>query len=126
MIIGERIKKVRQENNLTQTALAKGIGIRQNSLALLESGKRNPSDRTIIAICNYLYVNEDWLRTGIGQPYVVSGDSLGKKIEKARLCKEDMGLINAFIELPEEKRRVFRECMSALSIAGSSDNSHER
>lgn len=115
MTIGERIRQVRQENKLTQTALAEAIGIRQNSLALLEMGKRNPSDRTIIAICKYLYINPEWLKTGVGQPYLISGDSLGNKIERARLCDEDMELINAFIELPEEKRRVLRECLSALS-----------
>lgn len=114
MTIGERIKKVRQDNKLTQLALAESIGIRQNSLALLEMGRRNPSDRTVLAICNYLFVNEEWLRTGKGQTYVISSDSLTSKIEKARLCNEDMELINAFVELPEDKRRVFRECMLAL------------
>ncbi len=120
MTIGERIKKVRQENKFTQAVLAQNIGIKQNSLALLESGKRNPSDRTVIAICNFLFVNETWLRNGTGNTYVISSDSLANRIEKAKLCKEDMELIKAFIELPEDKRRIFRECLAALSNLCSS------
>ena len=67
MTIGERIKKVRKENDYTQQALADRIGIKQNSIALIESGKRNASDQVILAICREFNLNEEWLRTGDGE-----------------------------------------------------------
>ena len=72
MTIGERIKKVRKEKHLTQQKLAESIGISQNGIALLESGKRNPSDQTILSICRTLRVNETWLRTGEGKIFDIS------------------------------------------------------
>ena len=113
MTIGERIKKVRKDNKLTQEDLATSIGIRQNSLALLESGKRNPSDITIRSLCNKLHVNEDWLRHGTGDMYAQECP-LAELIEQADLCKEDVTLIRAYVKMPKEKRFIFRECLGEL------------
>ena len=61
-----RIKKVRRFFDLTQQAFAERIGLKQNSIALIESGKRNVSDQTLLAICREFGVSEIWLRTGEG------------------------------------------------------------
>lgn len=69
MTLGERIKKVRRSLDLTQQAFGQRIGIKQNSIALIESG-RNTSDQTIFAICREFNVDETWLRTGEGEMFV--------------------------------------------------------
>ena len=68
MSIGERIKEARKGKHLTQQGLADLIGIKQNSIALIESGKRNASDQVIRSVCRELNVSEDWLRYGKGDP----------------------------------------------------------
>lgn len=69
MTLGERIKKVRKELDLTQQAFGKKIGMKQNTIALIEGG-RNTSDQTIFAICREFSVDEHWLRTGEGEMFV--------------------------------------------------------
>lgn len=112
--IGERIKQVRKDNDLTQGALAESIGIKPNSLAMLEAGKRNPSDITIRALCKKLHVNEEWLRTGAGNIYAEKFSSLADLLEQADLGEEDVALIGAYVRMPEEKRRFFRQCIADL------------
>lgn len=67
--MNERIKRIRHELGLTQTEFAKRIGLKQNSMALIESGKRNTSTRAILSICREYGVNENWLRTGDGEMF---------------------------------------------------------
>lgn len=69
MTLGERIKKLRKELDLTQQEFADRIGIKRNSIAQVELG-RNTSDQTIISICREFNVNEAWLRTGEGEMFV--------------------------------------------------------
>lgn len=65
-----RIKKVRKALDLTQQEFGKRIDMKQNSIALIESGKRNISDYAIRMICREFNVNETWLRTGEGEMFV--------------------------------------------------------
>lgn len=62
--MNDRIKKLRKALDLTQREFAKRIGMKQNSIALIESGKRNISNQAILSICREYNVNEDWLREG--------------------------------------------------------------
>lgn len=61
-----RIKEVRKEAKLTQAAFAERINLTQNYVALIESGQREPSIRTVKDICREFNIQETWLRTGIG------------------------------------------------------------
>ena len=66
MTLGERIKKLRKEKDLTQQQFCNLIGFKQNSISLVESGKRNISDQAIKSICREFNISEAWLRTGEG------------------------------------------------------------
>lgn len=65
-----RIKQVRKEAKLTQQEFADSLGLKQNTVATYEMGRTAPSDRTIGDICRIYNVNEEWLRTGIGEMFV--------------------------------------------------------
>ena len=69
MTIGERIKKVRRSVDLTQQKFGERLGIKPNSVSLIESGDRNPSDQVILAICREFNIREEWLRNGGGNPF---------------------------------------------------------
>lgn len=62
----ERIKVIRQSLGLTQDEFASRIGISRSALSLLESGKNNPSERTVMLICREFGVNLDYLLHGAG------------------------------------------------------------
>lgn len=65
-----RIKYVRVERGLTQEQFAGKIGLTRNYVARIEIGERLPSDRTIKDICRIFNVDEVWLRTGAGEPFM--------------------------------------------------------
>lgn len=67
--IGSRVKVVRKALNLTTTKFGERIGIKNPSVSMIETGKSNPSDRTILSICREFNVNENWLRTGEGEMF---------------------------------------------------------
>lgn len=65
--IGDRIKEIRNDIGYTQEKFASELNLKQQTIAVFEIGKRNPSDRTISDICDKFGINEFWLRTGEGQ-----------------------------------------------------------
>ena len=108
MTLGERIKKIRKEKDLTQQALADQIGIKQNSVALIESGKRNASDQVILAICRECRVREEWLRSGSGEMFVPSPtselDALAARYPQ--MTHETYVFIEKLVSLPESAQNA--------------------
>jgi putative transcriptional regulator len=62
--VGQRIKQVRKSLGLTLDRLGQLIGISNQALSAIESGKANPSRQTLIGLARVLKndFNEDWLR----------------------------------------------------------------
>ena len=56
-IVGENIKRIRNERGFTQKELSKKIGTTQQNLAQYENGKRNPKIETIYKIADALEVD---------------------------------------------------------------------
>ena len=108
-VIGERIKELRKALRLTQAAFAERIGIRQNSVAVIEIGKNTPSDQTIAFICREFRVNEEWLRTGAGEMFVPTPASIVDELaEEYHLCPEAQAMVEKFITLdPAAQLAVF-------------------
>lgn len=67
--MNERIREIRKDAGLTLEKFGEKIGISASACSLLESGKTNPSNQTISAICRVFRVDEDWLRNGTGEKY---------------------------------------------------------
>lgn len=70
-IIAYNIKTVREEQKKSQDEFAKSLNLKRNSITLIETGKRNASDRTIKDICKTYKISEEWLRTGKGEMHRV-------------------------------------------------------
>ena len=65
--LGERIKKAREQKELTQEDLAKLINIKNRStLASWEINRREPDYATLNSIATVLGVSVEWLLTGNG------------------------------------------------------------
>ncbi len=56
-LLGTRLKRAREEVNLSQSAFAKALGLSSEYISLLESGKRTPSFETLLKIAGFLNKN---------------------------------------------------------------------
>ena len=67
--MNERVKILRKVLDLTQDEFSSKIGLSRNFIAQVETGAKNPSDRTVSDICREFKVNELWLRAGDGDMF---------------------------------------------------------
>lgn len=54
--MNEKMKQARSEKNLSQTELAKAIGVSRQTINMIESGSYNPTVALCIKICKALDV----------------------------------------------------------------------
>jgi transcriptional regulator with XRE-family HTH domain len=88
-MISIRLKQLRSEHNLTQTDLAKILGIAKTTLAAYEQEKSEPSIETLVKIADYFNVTTDYL---IGRSDGKTTD-LQKLYEKIGLSEDSIALL---------------------------------
>ena len=121
--MNERIKKVRKALDLTQQEFGERIGMKRNSIALIENG-RNTSDQTVFAICREFNVNEEWLRTGVGEMFRAAPTSaLDALAEEYGLSESAYVMVEKFINLkPDAQESIFDY---VLAVARSEEHTSE-
>lgn len=103
----DRIREVREHFGLSMEKFGSRIGIGKASISLLESGKNNPSVRTITLICREFGVNEQWLRTGEGEMFEQTRASVLDRLStEYDLSREQRSVIEAFLDLDPQERDV--------------------
>ena len=123
MTLGERIKKVRKDLDLTQQEFANRIGSTQNVLANYETGRRNPSSSVINNICKTFNVSEEWLRTGEGEKFNPKSSAAMEALARERgLTHSDFVLIEKFLSMKPESRLAVAEYMLEVAAALNSDD----
>lgn len=124
--MNERIKQIRLDFGLTQQKFAERIGLKQNSIALIESGKRNISDQALLSICREYGINEEWLRTGNGEMFSPEPeDELQALTKKYGLTAADRILIEKFVNLKAESRDAVLQFITDVAAALGSDGFYE-
>lgn len=68
MIFAERIKYMREDNDLKQKEIAAYLNITQQQYSLYESGKRQMPADTIAILCKYYDVSADYILGLIDEP----------------------------------------------------------
>lgn len=105
-MVNNNIRKLRKLLDLTQQAFAERIGIKQNSVALIESGKRNVSNPVLVTISREFGVRLEWLKTGEGEMFKPRDDSpIAQLAADYGLNENDVAAIESFLELSPEHRR---------------------
>lgn len=64
MTLGERIKMLRTQKDMSQADLAKKLEVSYQFVSLLESGKKGPSHETLLKLASFFNVTTDFLLTG--------------------------------------------------------------
>lgn len=93
--MNERIREIRKTFGLSLEAFGERIGISKTSVSRLEKNERNPSKQTIKLICKEFKINQNWLKSGIGEMFSNDQDiflddltelsSLGERIKELRM-----------------------------------------
>lgn len=68
--INDRIKFLREDNKLSQTAFANKLGVSRGVIQNIEDKNTTPKPVILQQICSQFKVDPDWLETGEGDPYI--------------------------------------------------------
>lgn len=115
--MNERIKKIRNDNHLTQERFAARLGVKRNTVATYEMGRSEPSDAVISLICREFFVNEEWLRHGIGEPYIENTHNDLTTKTAALLGRRDPmfeAIVEAYCDLDDNDREVLLKSLQNL------------
>lgn len=77
-LLSERIKMLRESNDLTQSELAKQLGLTRSSINAWEMGLSIPSTQYIVELSKLLNVSSDFI-LGIDNNAVISVEGLSNK-----------------------------------------------
>lgn len=115
--INGRIAKIVEESKLTKTAFAKKLNVSQQYISkITKTG--DPSDLFIGALCREFKVNENWLRTGDGDPYnkLPEALELGTYIGKILQSDDDFikNIIINYMKLDEDSKKIVRDFVKSL------------
>jgi transcriptional regulator with XRE-family HTH domain len=117
----DRIKKIRTDAGLNQTDFAKKLSISRSAVCKIESGENNPSEQTLKLIQADFSVNENWLRTGEGEPYMPPEDDRAGYISDLLEGKDDefcdmvVQVVKTYSDLDEKSKAVLREFAKKLA-----------
>ncbi|MBQ9860079.1 MAG: helix-turn-helix transcriptional regulator [Clostridia bacterium] len=59
--IGKLVRQLREDANLSQTALGSHLQMSQRKISYIENGQFEPSTEDIVAICRFFGVSADYL-----------------------------------------------------------------
>lgn len=122
--MNNRIKNFRKQLNMTQEEFSSRIGLSRNFIAQIETGAKNPSDRTISDICREFNISEEWLRTGSGEMRIPVEDeaaaAVSDLVEKSNPLYDIIkGIMIAYQKLDGPSREVIDQfILDAVSQNG--------
>jgi transcriptional regulator with XRE-family HTH domain len=112
-VLPERLKIIRKHRGWTQRQLAKILNISPSTIALYETGDRNPDPTMLKKLADLLDCSVDWLlgRIAPEETYELN-DLLDLEHDRPKRCKEVLAAHRSddpTQELPEEARRSLQE-----------------
>lgn len=119
----ERIKQIRKAAGLTQGEFAEQISLSRNYIAMIEIGRREPSERTIDDICRVFGVSKLWLKTGEGEMYVKRDptDNLTHMVTDLMASSDESfkkRFVAALLQVPPDGWDAIEEFVNKLSTEG--------
>lgn len=96
------LKKLREEHHMSQSKLAKAIGVAQSTVGMWESGKNKPEYATLLKIANVFGVSVDYL-TGADNTDKLNISVVDENKNPIVLDNEALELIDSLRSNPEMK-----------------------
>lgn len=102
MFLGRRIKELREEAKYTQRALAQKLNISSSTLAMYETGKRDPDTATLSIIAQFFCVSTDYL--------------LGlTETKNTELSSDELELIQHYRNMQNNEKELVRRVAETIS-----------
>lgn len=122
--MNERLKILRKKLNLTLEQFGNKVGVTRSAVSMIESGKNKLTEQMLKSICREFSVNENWLRTGNGEIFLIEKkdyiETLGKTYSLDEL---DKTILDNYLSLSIEKRKIIKEYI--LSVAKQYNDKNE-
>ncbi len=95
--LGVRVRQQRELNGLTQSQLAKQVGVSSSFIGHIERGEKKASVETVVALCNAMEIS----------PSVLLQDSLSDAVMRSQLSidEENKDLMEGLMHLVREHSR---------------------
>lgn len=115
-MVGDNIKKLREQLGYTQQKFAEQIGIKQGTLSGAESNKSNLSKQALMAISREFGVRPEWLETGEGEMYTERDTSILAQLEASgSLTPKGRELIEIYLKMPPATQDLIAEAIAAAA-----------
>lgn len=102
-MIGQTIRDLRKEKRVSQTELAKIVGVSQTTVTAWETGKAEPSSSAVSNLADYFSVTTDYL---LGRP------EKKKEKQNVELTDDDIIMTYQGKELSDEDREIIKRLMN--------------
>lgn len=113
--IGDRIKKLRKEKDLTMLEFGESIGMSKSSVCGIESGRNGPSEQTVRLICSVYRVHYVWLKTGDGEMHINKTETLIEKlVNDQNMDANTARMLKRFLGLPKDSQKIVLSAIDAL------------
>lgn len=112
--MNERFKQIRKDQGLTQTEFALKLNLKRAAVGNYDIGRTVLTDRTIADVCRVFNVNEEWLRTGVGDMYrppIEQGNELVELIANLVQTDDDFSkqFIIEYLKLSDDEKEVIKK-----------------
>ena len=99
---GERLKKLRIQNNMTQSNLAKALKVSPSRIGMYESGRRNPDTSMLNILSDFFNVSVDYLMGRTNIKNFTSDDELKRLIMQSNINDTDNDIRSSLISMKEK------------------------
>ena len=115
MTIGERIKVLRtcETIRLTLDKFGERLCVKKNTVSQWENNTNKLPDQMFKSICREFGVNEEWLRHGTGDMFVIPEDEDAEIIETLMTEKDDI-VYETILTITKAYKKLSPESKSAL------------
>ncbi len=111
--LAKRLRYAREQAGLSQSALARRVGIKPQAIQFIEAGQVH-RPRNIVEIAAALGVAPEWLLLGKRRMDVLQVQEASGRYDAAGLSPEAIALARSWMELPLAQRSAMRETILSL------------
>ena len=106
--MNNRLKELRSHLNMSLEDFGTALGVTRAAVSRWENGERGISNQAILSICREFNVSERWLRTGEGEMFEQTRETvLDRLAAEYSLDKEQVSVIENFLDLSPQERTAF-------------------
>lgn len=97
--------------------MGRRLGVTKTAICALEASRRNLTEQMALSICREFRVDYHWLTEGVGEMFTGTPQSVVDEIaEDFGLDDMDKKIIEKYLELNTEQRKIIKEYLRSLFI----------